>query len=58
MINISQLEIKLFRFDCNVDYLPYYKTYEIEYTQDECVYVVLNKINEFFNIRPKTKKIN
>jgi len=56
MINISQLEIKLFRFDCNVDYLPYYKTYEIEYTQDECVYDVLNKINEIENFSYESKE--
>jgi hypothetical protein len=28
-----------------MDYLPYYRTYKIEYTKDECIYDILNKIN-------------
>lgn len=40
------LEIKLFRFNHNVDYLPYYKTYNIKYEKEDCVYDLLNSINE------------
>ena len=44
--NLGHLEIKLFRFNHSMDYLPYYRTYKIEYTKDECVYDILNKINK------------
>ncbi|PIF03688.1 MAG: hypothetical protein CSA86_05005 [Arcobacter sp.] len=44
--NHGHLEIKLFRFNHSVDYLPYYKTYTIQYTQNESVYDILNKINK------------
>ena len=43
--NLDTLEIRLFKFNHSVDYLPYYKTYNIEYTQDESIYDILNKIN-------------
>lgn len=47
MKNIDHhLEIKLFRFNHSVDYLPYYKTYNIEYDKEGCVYDLLNSINE------------
>lgn len=45
--NLDTLEIKLFKFNHSVDYLPYYKTYNIEYTQDESIYDILNKINSY-----------
>jgi len=44
--NLGILEIKLFKFNHSVDYLPYYKTYKIEYLEDETIYDLLNKINE------------
>jgi len=44
--NLGTLEIKLFKFNHSVDYLPYYRTYKIDYTKDESVYDILNKINE------------
>jgi heterodisulfide reductase subunit B len=44
--NLGILEIKLFKFDHSVDYLPYYRSYKIEYTNNESVYDILNKINE------------
>jgi len=45
--NLDTLEIKLFKFNHSVDYLPYYKTYNIEYTQDESIFDILNKINSY-----------
>ena len=36
--NLGHLEIKLFRFNHSMDYLPYYRTYKLEYTKDECIY--------------------
>ena len=44
--NLGALEIKLFRFNHSVDYLPYYRTYNIEYHTEECIYDILNKINK------------
>ena len=44
--NHGHLEVKLFRFNHSMDYLPYYKTFKLAYTKDECVYDILNKINE------------
>ena len=44
--NHGHLEIKLFRFNHNVDYLPYYRTFKISYAKKECIYDILNKINE------------
>jgi len=43
---LTHLEIKLFKFNSSMDYLPYYRTYKISYTQEECIYDILNKINE------------
>ncbi|QOY55803.1 DUF5644 domain-containing protein [Candidatus Sulfurimonas marisnigri] len=42
---IKELQVELFRFDSKVDYLPYYKTYTIEYKQRDTVLSLLNKIN-------------
>ncbi|MGB3749945.1 MAG: DUF5644 domain-containing protein [Arcobacteraceae bacterium] len=42
----NHLEIRLFRFNHSVDYLPYYKTYNIKYDKNDCVYDLLNSINE------------
>lgn len=44
--NLGSLEIKLFKFNHSADYLPYYRTYNISYTENESVYDILNKINE------------
>jgi len=44
--NHGHLEIKLFRFNHSVDYLPYYKTFKLAYAKDDRVYDILNKINE------------
>jgi len=44
--NHGHLEVKLFRFNYSMDYLPYYKKYTLAYAKDECVYDILNKINE------------
>ena len=44
--NHGHLEVKLFRFNHSVDYLPYYKTFKLTYTNEESVYDILNKINE------------
>ena len=44
--NLGHLEIKLFRFNHSMDYLPYYRTYNIEYHTEECIYDILNKINK------------
>ena len=43
---LAHLEIKLFRFNHSVDYLPYYITHKIEYTNDDCIYDILNKFNQ------------
>ena len=40
-INVS---LKTFRFNAETDYLPYYKTYEMEVTKDELVLDLLNRI--------------
>jgi len=42
----NHLEIRLFRFNHSVDYLPYYKTYNIKYDENGSVYDLLNSINE------------
>ncbi|MDA7817427.1 DUF5644 domain-containing protein [Sulfurimonas sp.] len=42
---IKELHVELFRFDCKVDYLPYYKKYIVEYNQNDTVLSLLNKIN-------------
>jgi hypothetical protein len=42
----GHLEVTLFRFNHAIDYLPYYKIYMIEYTKKDCIYDILNKINE------------
>jgi len=44
--NLDALEIKLFRFNHSMDYLPYYRTYNIEYHTEDCIYDILNKINK------------
>lgn len=54
--NLGHLEIKLFRFNHSMDYLPYYRTYKIEYTKDECIYDILNKINEIEQFSYDTKE--
>ena len=54
--NLGHLEIKLFRFNHSMDYLPYYRTYKIEYTKDDCIYDILNKINEIEQFSYDTKE--
>jgi len=54
--NLGHLEIKLFRFNHTMDYLPYHRTYKIEYTKDECIYDILNKINEIEQFSYDTKE--
>lgn len=44
--NHGHLEIKLFRFNHNIDYLPYYRTFKISYAKEDTVYDILNKLNE------------
>ncbi len=51
----DHLEVKLFKFNHSIDYLPHYKTYMIEYTNDDCIYDMLNKINEIENFSYDTK---
>lgn len=52
----AHLEVKLFRFNHSVDYLPYYKTYIIEYTKEDCIYDILNKINEIESFSYESKE--
>ncbi len=42
---IQELHVELFKFDSKVDYLPYYKKYTIEYSDNETILNLLNKIN-------------
>ena len=48
---IKEINVELFKFDAQVDYLPYYKKYTIEYNETDTVLALLNKINsiEKFN---------
>lgn len=52
----NHLEIRLFRFNHSVDYLPYYKTYNIKYDEEGCVYDLLNSINEIDQFSYETKQ--
>ncbi len=40
----KKVTIKAFRFNAQTDYLPYYKSYEMEVGQDELILDLLNKI--------------
>ena len=45
----KKLFVELFRFDHKSDYLPYYKKYEVSYTDNETILDLLNKINDIEN---------
>lgn len=42
----NKIFIELFRFNHKTDYLPYYRKYELKYTNEDKVIDLLNKINE------------
>lgn len=42
----KKVSVELFRFNANDDYLPYYKKYEISYSDSETLLDMLNKIND------------
>ena len=44
MSDTKKLTFKVFRFNKETDYLPYYKTYEMDVSSDELVLDVLNRI--------------
>lgn len=44
MSQTKKITIKAFRFNAETDYLPYYKTYEMEVGKDELVLDLLNRI--------------
>jgi succinate dehydrogenase / fumarate reductase iron-sulfur subunit len=44
MSNIKNLTFKVFRFNIETDYLPYYDTFNIEVNKDEVVLDILNRI--------------
>ena len=39
-----KVTVKAFRFNAETDYLPYYKTYEMEVGKDELILDLLNRI--------------
>ena len=41
----TKVSVKLFKFNAKVDYLPYYKEYEIQYDESDTILDLLNKIN-------------
>lgn len=43
-IRTKQVTVKVFRFNEETDYLPYYSTYELEVTHEEVVLDILNRI--------------
>lgn len=45
----KNLDIKLFRFNHKTDYLPYYKSYSMSYTQTETVMDLLKKLQNIEN---------
>ena len=44
MSETKKITIKAFRFNAETDYLPYYKTYEMEIGKDELILDLLNRI--------------
>jgi len=44
MIETKKVTFKVFRFNKEKDYLPYYETYEMEVSKDELVLDILNRI--------------
>ena len=44
MSDTKKITIKTFRFNAETDYLPYYKTYEMEVGKDELILDLLNRI--------------
>jgi succinate dehydrogenase / fumarate reductase iron-sulfur subunit len=44
MSDTRKITIKAFRFNAETDYLPYYKTYEMEVGKDELILDLLNRI--------------
>jgi succinate dehydrogenase / fumarate reductase iron-sulfur subunit len=44
MSNTKRLKFKVFRFNKETDYLPYYDIFEIDVTKDELILDVMNKI--------------
>jgi succinate dehydrogenase / fumarate reductase iron-sulfur subunit len=49
MSDTKKLTFKVFRFNKETDYLPYYATYEMEVTKDELVLDILNRIKWEFD---------
>ena len=43
-ITTQKVNFKVFRFNADVDYLPYYENYEMEVTSEEVVLDILNRI--------------
>ncbi len=41
----KKVSVQLFKFNAKVDYLPYYKEYEIQYDETDTILDLLNKIN-------------
>lgn len=48
-ITTQMITFKVFRFNAETDYLPYYKTYEMEVTSEEVVLDILNRIKWEFD---------
>ena len=43
-ITTQQVKFKVFRFNADEDYLPYYEDYDMEVTSEEVVLDILNRI--------------
>ncbi len=48
-ITTQKITFKVFRFNMETDYLPYYKTYEMDVTSEEVVLDILNRIKWEFD---------
>lgn len=48
-ITTQRITFKVFRFNMETDYLPYYKTYEMDVTSEEVVLDILNRIKWEFD---------
>lgn len=48
-ITTTRVTFKVFRFNMETDYLPYYKTYEMDVTSEEVVLDILNRIKWEFD---------
>ena len=49
MSEVKKINFKVFRFNKETDYLPYYQNYEMEVTKDELVLDILNRIKWEFD---------